>query len=90
MYINQYSSIITMNTKILPITKARINLGSVVERVRSTGERVTLEKGGIPVASIVNIDMIEDLIDSLEIVRARKETQKDDLINWKKIRSTYT
>ena len=78
-----------MNSKTLPITKARINLGAIVDRVRSTGEQVTLEKGGIPVATIVNIDTLEGLLDSLEIVRAREETQKDNLVNWKKIRSKY-
>jgi len=63
--------------KTMPITKARINLGAVVERVRTKGERVILEKGGIPVAEIVNSAWLEDLEDALELARLREE-QKDE------------
>lgn len=55
----------------MPITKARINLGAVVKRVHDTGERVMLEKGGIPVAAIVDPQWIEDMEDGLELMRLR-------------------
>ncbi len=79
-----------MTTKTLPITKARINLGSIIEQVRTKNQRFILEKGGIPVATIVSIDTIEDLLDTLEIVRAREETKNEQLIDWNKIRNKYT
>lgn len=76
-------------TKSLPITKARINLGAVVERVRSTRERVTLEKGGIPVATLVSTDELEDMQDALDLMTAREESRTESLIDWQKIRAEY-
>jgi len=43
-------------TKTMPISKARVNLGAVVNRVRKYGEQVILEKNGIPVAVIISIN----------------------------------
>lgn len=60
-----------MNTTTMPITYARINLGAVIERVMS-GERITLEKGGIPVATIINRQDLEDLEDTIELMRLKK------------------
>ena len=54
----------------MPITKARINLGSVIQRVLK-GERITLEKGGIPVAMIISKDELENLEDALLLMQAR-------------------
>jgi prevent-host-death family protein len=56
----------------MPITRARINLGAVVKRVRETGRRVVLEKGGIPVAAIVDPQWIEDMEDGLALMRLRE------------------
>ncbi len=47
----------------LPITRARINLGEVVRRVYLHREYFILEKGGIPVAGIMNVDELEDYLD---------------------------
>jgi len=47
----------------IPITKARINLGSIVRRASVDKELFILEKDGYPVAGIVGIDTIEDYID---------------------------
>ena len=47
----------------LPLTKARINLGAVVRRVHLNREYVILEKGGIPVAGLMNIDEMEDYLE---------------------------
>lgn len=75
--------------KTMPITKARVNLGAVVERIRTTNERVTLEKGGIPVAMLVNVDELEDMQDALELLAAREENKSEPLVDWKKIRAEY-
>jgi len=47
----------------LPITKARINLGSVAIRAHLTGEYFILEKDGIPVAGIMSADELEDYLE---------------------------
>ena len=43
----------------LPITKAPVNLGAVVKRVHVGKEYVILEKGGLPVVAIMDIDEFE-------------------------------
>ncbi len=75
--------------KTIPITKARINLGSIVERVRTTGEHMTLEKGGIAVATLVNTDAFEDMQDALDLLIAREENRQEPFINWADIREKY-
>jgi antitoxin (DNA-binding transcriptional repressor) of toxin-antitoxin stability system len=47
----------------MPMTKARINLGALVRGVHVRGDVVVLEKDGIPVAGLVDIDALEDLIE---------------------------
>ncbi len=47
----------------LPITRARINLGAVIKRVRLNKEYFILEKDGIPVAGIMDIDEFEDYLE---------------------------
>ena len=47
----------------IPITKARINLGQVVRRVHVNKEYFVLEKDGIPVAGILDIDELEDYLE---------------------------
>ena len=47
----------------IPITRARINLGQVVRRVRIHREYFILEKDGIPVAGIMNVDDLEDYLE---------------------------
>jgi PHD/YefM family antitoxin component YafN of YafNO toxin-antitoxin module len=47
----------------MPITKARINLGAVVKRVHLTKEYVILEKDGIPIAGVMDIDEFEDYLE---------------------------
>ncbi len=76
-------------TKNIPISKARVNLGSVVKGVREKGDVVVLEKDGIPVASIVGVDVVEDMRDALDIAAARVRTQKDALVDWADIRAKY-
>ena len=45
------------------ITRARINLGQVVRRVHVNREYFILEKGGIPVAGVMNAEEMEDYLD---------------------------
>ena len=44
-------------------TKARINLGAIVKDVHLRGEYVVLEKGGIPVAALIDVEAFEDYLD---------------------------
>ena len=76
-------------TKNIPISKARVNLGSVVKGVRDKGDIIVLEKDGIPVASIVGIDVVEDLRDALDLAAARIRTQKEALVDWADVREKY-
>jgi len=73
----------------LPITKARINLGAVVERVRTQNEHIRLEKGGIAVATLVNTEYLEDLQDALDLLVAREENRAEPLVKWVDIRKNY-
>jgi hypothetical protein len=47
----------------IPITKARINLGVLVKRVHLNKEYFILEKDGIPIASLMDIDKFEDYLE---------------------------
>jgi prevent-host-death family protein len=64
----------------LPLTKARINLGAVVKRARLGKEYFILEKDGIPVAAIMDVDEFEDYLEladpiaRADIARSRKES----------------
>jgi len=47
----------------LPLTRARVNLGAVVRRVHLMKEYVILEKDGIPIAGMMDIDEFEDYLE---------------------------
>jgi antitoxin (DNA-binding transcriptional repressor) of toxin-antitoxin stability system len=85
MHINQYACMV----KNLPISKARVNLGAVVRGVREKGDVIVLEKDGIPVASIVGVDVVEDMRDALDIAAARLKTAKEAMADWDAIRARY-
>lgn len=72
---------------ILPLTKARVNLGAVIEQVSTQGSQVILEKSGHPVAAIVDIDFLESMMDGIEIAELKKTSGK--LHDWKDIKSEY-
>ncbi len=76
-------------TKNIPLSKARVQLGAVVTGVYKDGDVVVLEKDGIPVASIVGVDVVEDLRDALELAAARIRTHKETLIDWRDVRAKY-
>ena len=46
-----------------PITQARIHLGALVKRVHLNKEYVILEKDGIPIAGLMDIDEFEDYLE---------------------------
>lgn len=62
---------------IMPITKARINLGAVVKRVNLNKEKIILEKEGFPVAAIVNLDMLEDIVGSVDLEKSVRTSKKE-------------
>ncbi len=68
----------------IPITKARINLGQVVRRVHLNRECFVLEKDGIPVAGIMNVDDMENWLEQqspgmgTQIAEGYAEYQKGD------------
>lgn len=65
--------------KTLPVSKARVKFGGVLEQIREKGGRVILEKHGIPIAMIVNIDEYEDYLDSTdpELQKRLKASYRD-------------
>jgi hypothetical protein len=54
---------VVRKVSVLPITKARVNLGAVVRRVHLNKEYIILEKGGIPVAGLMDADEMEDYLE---------------------------
>lgn len=62
---------------VMPITKARINLGAVVRRVHLNKEYIILEKGGIPVAGLMDADELEDYL-GIHDPEARRQIQKSN------------
>jgi PHD/YefM family antitoxin component YafN of YafNO toxin-antitoxin module len=61
----------------LPITKARINLGAVVKRIHLNKEYVILEKDGIPIAGMMDIDEFEDYLE-MQDPKARRDIAKSN------------
>ncbi|MBI1748601.1 MAG: type II toxin-antitoxin system Phd/YefM family antitoxin [Acidobacteria bacterium] len=55
----------------LPLTQARHRLGEVIKRVHLNKECIILEKDGIPVAGLINIDELEDYLE-LQDPKVRK------------------
>jgi PHD/YefM family antitoxin component YafN of YafNO toxin-antitoxin module len=55
----------------LPITKARVNFGAVVKRVHLNKEYVIIEKDGIPIAGLMDIDEFEDYLEQQDVVARR-------------------
>lgn len=47
----------------VPLTQARSSLGTIVNEVNRSGEYVVIERGGLPVAVIMDIDEFEDYLD---------------------------
>jgi antitoxin (DNA-binding transcriptional repressor) of toxin-antitoxin stability system len=56
----------------MPMTKARTQLGSLVRGVHVEGDVVVLEKDGIPVAALVDIDAVEDYLETKDPALRRR------------------
>src|SRR5215475_3852642 len=68
----------------LPITQARINLGAVVKRVHLNKEYIILEKDGIPIAGLMDIDEFEDYLELQDPqVRAHIHTSNEEYLAGK-------
>ena len=63
----------------MPITKARVNLGAVVRRVHLNKEYIILEKGGIPVAGLMDAEELEDYLELQDpnVQRQIQESNED-------------
>ena len=63
----------------IAITKARINLGQLVKRVHLNKEYFILEKDGIPVAGIIDVDGLEDYLElqNPEVHRQIEKSNED-------------
>lgn len=59
----------------LPIAEARTNLEALVKRIHLTKEYVILEKDGVPIAGIMDIDEFEDYLE-LQDQRVRQHVEK--------------
>ena len=71
----------------LPITKARINLGQVVRRVKLNKEYFILEKDGIPVIGIMDADELEDYLELRDPAIRRQIKRSNADIRVGKVRS---
>ena len=47
----------------VPLTQVRASLGMIVNDVNRTGDYVVVERGGLPVAVIMDIDEFEDYLE---------------------------
>ena len=71
------SSRVTPAVRTIPMTKARNNLGDLVKRVHDNKEYLILEKDGVPVVGIMDIDEFEDYLE-LNDPKARREIEKSN------------
>lgn len=71
------SSRVTRAVRTVPMTKARNNLDGLVKRVHHSKEYLILEKDGVPVVAIMDIDEFEDYLE-LNDPKARREIAKSN------------
>ena len=71
----------------LPLTKARINLGQLVRRVRLNKEYFILEKDGIPVVGIMGADEMEDYLELRDPAIKRQIKRSNEDFRKNKVRS---
>lgn len=63
--------------KTIPLTRARTHLGALVKRVHLNKEYVIVEKDGIPIAGLMDIDEFEDYLE-LQDPRVRAHIRKSN------------
>ena len=61
--------------KHVPLTEVRRHLGEVIKRIRIDKDYFVLEKDGIPVAGLMDIDEFEDYLE-LHDPKVKKQIQK--------------
>ena len=77
----------------MPLSKARGELGDIVNRVAHGGERVLLNRNGKNVAAVVSlrdlelIRRLEDAADLKAAVAARAEVARRGSVPWKKLKA---
>lgn len=59
-----------MNTNVIPITKARSNLGNLAKKVKGS-QYVVFTKGGNPQAALVDIEYLKNLEEEVEKIYAK-------------------
>lgn len=71
----------------LPLTKFRTQLGNVIRRIHRDKEYVVLERDGMPVAAVMDIDEFEDYLEladpvvQREIEHSRKDIEAGRLVD---------
>ena len=63
--------------KTIPLTRARTHLGALVKRVHLNKEYFILEKDGIPIAGLMDIDEFEDYLE-LQDPKVRAHIRKSN------------
>lgn len=64
----------------IPLTKFRTQLGNVIRRVHRDKEYVVLERGGMPVAAVMDIDEFEDYLEFNDpVVQREIELSRRDI-----------
>ena len=48
---------------LVPLARARADLGALVERLATSDERFVIEKDGLPIAALIGIDELEDYLE---------------------------
>jgi hypothetical protein len=52
--------------QLLPISKARMSFGSVIQRAHQNRELFVIEKGGVPMAAVMGLDDLDDFLDMFD------------------------
>jgi prevent-host-death family protein len=77
----------------IPLSKARAELGDVVNRVSHGGERVLINRNGKTVAAVVSVEdlvlirRLEDAADLKAALAARAQAAKRGTVPWKKLKA---
>ena len=71
------SSRVTHAVRTITLTKAQTDLGDLVTRVHHNKEYLILEKDGVPLAGIMDIDEFEDYLE-LNDAKSRREIKKSN------------
>ena len=67
--------------RLVSLDQACVDLGALIERLQTSNERFVLEKDGLPVAVLIDIDEFEDYLElqDPEVNKAIAESRQDYL-----------